>query len=156
MALHTDLTIHKTAYDLFDAIMDLAKNMPRDFKALIGAELRKECIAILVLIRVPGQKFFGFRANCAMLTFAILRDYHARTGSHSQSGLVAWSKGGRAASNAAIFSSVNTCNPVWAAVWEGASPAGSFTRSTNLHRCPPSFSSERGRFNQTVKESRHV
>ncbi|HQS59764.1 MAG: four helix bundle protein [Gallionellales bacterium 35-53-114] len=56
MALHTDLTIHKTAYDLFDAIMDLAKNMPRDFKALIGAELRKECIAILVLI---------FRANCA-------------------------------------------------------------------------------------------
>ena len=36
--------------------MDLAKNMPRDFKALIGAELRKECIAILVLI---------FRANCA-------------------------------------------------------------------------------------------
>ena len=56
MALHTDLTIHKTAYDLFDAIMDLAKNMPRDFKALIGAELRKECVAILVLI---------FRANCA-------------------------------------------------------------------------------------------
>ena len=56
MGLHTDLTIHKTAYDLFDAIMDLAKNMPRDFKALIGAELRKECIAILVLI---------FRANCA-------------------------------------------------------------------------------------------
>jgi hypothetical protein len=56
MALHTDLTIHKTAYDLLDAIMDLAKNMPRDFKALIGAELRKECIAILVLI---------FRANCA-------------------------------------------------------------------------------------------
>ena len=56
MALHTNLTIHKTAYDLFDAIMDLAKNMPRDFKALIGAELRKECIAIMVLI---------FRANCA-------------------------------------------------------------------------------------------
>jgi translation initiation factor RLI1 len=56
MAIHTELDIHKAAYDLFDVIVDLVKNMPRDFKALIGAELRKECIAILVLI---------FRANCA-------------------------------------------------------------------------------------------
>jgi hypothetical protein len=56
MAIHTELAIHKAAYDLFDVIVDLIKNMPRDFKALIGAELRKECIAVLVLI---------FRANCA-------------------------------------------------------------------------------------------
>ena len=56
MALHTTLNIHKVAYDLFDAIMDLAKNMPRDFKASIGGKLRDECIEILVLI---------FRANVA-------------------------------------------------------------------------------------------
>jgi hypothetical protein len=54
MALHTELTIHKTAYDLFDAIMDLVKNMPRDFKQSIGGKLRDECIAIVVLV---------FRAN---------------------------------------------------------------------------------------------
>lgn len=65
MALHTELTIHKTAYDLFDAIMDLAKNMPRDFKALIGAELRKECIAILVLIFRTSPQRAGCQARCA-------------------------------------------------------------------------------------------
>jgi hypothetical protein len=40
MALHTQLPIYKVAYGLFDTIMDLAKNMPRDFKASIGGKLR--------------------------------------------------------------------------------------------------------------------
>jgi hypothetical protein len=40
MALHTELPIYKQAYDLFDAITDLAKNMPRDFKAsILGSTL---------------------------------------------------------------------------------------------------------------------
>ena len=56
MALHTQLPIYKVAYGLFDAIMDLAKNIPRDFKASIGGKLRDECIEILTLI---------FRANVA-------------------------------------------------------------------------------------------
>lgn len=56
MALHTQLPIYKVAYGLFDVIMDLAKNMPRDFKASIGGKLRDECIEILTLI---------FRANVA-------------------------------------------------------------------------------------------
>lgn len=56
MALHTTLDIHKTAYDLFDAVMDLVKNMPRDFKVSMGGKLRDECLAIIVLI---------FRANTA-------------------------------------------------------------------------------------------
>lgn len=56
MALHTDLPIYRVAYDLLDVITDLAKNMPRDFKASIGAKLRDECVEIVVLI---------FRANCA-------------------------------------------------------------------------------------------
>ena len=56
MALTTALPIYKVAYDLLDAITDLAKNMPRDFKASIGGKLRDECVEIVVLI---------FRANCA-------------------------------------------------------------------------------------------
>jgi len=32
MALSSDLSIHKTAYDLFDVVMDLVKQMPREFK----------------------------------------------------------------------------------------------------------------------------
>ena len=44
MALHTDLPIYKVAYDLLDAITDLAKNMPRDFKQSIGGKLR-ECLS---------------------------------------------------------------------------------------------------------------
>lgn len=56
MALHTELPIYKTAYDLLDAITDLAKNMPRDFKASIGNKLRDEAVEIMVLV---------FRANCA-------------------------------------------------------------------------------------------
>jgi hypothetical protein len=56
MALHTNLPIYKVAYDLLDIITDLAKNMPRDFKASIGGKLRDECVDIVVLI---------FRANVA-------------------------------------------------------------------------------------------
>ncbi|MDE3023630.1 MAG: four helix bundle protein [Pseudomonadota bacterium] len=57
MTLHTELPIYKVAYDLLDAITDLAKNMPRDFKISIGGKLRDECVEIVVLI---------FRANCAI------------------------------------------------------------------------------------------
>ncbi|QEZ47215.1 four helix bundle protein [Cupriavidus oxalaticus] len=56
MAIHTNLPIYKVAYDLLDAATELAKNMPRDFKASIGGKLRDECIEIIVLI---------FRANTA-------------------------------------------------------------------------------------------
>lgn len=56
MANHTTLPIYKVAYDLLDAITDLAKNMPRDFKSSIGGKLRDECVEIVVLI---------FRANVA-------------------------------------------------------------------------------------------
>ena len=56
MALHTELPIYKVAYDLLDAITDLAKNMPRDFKQSIGGKLRDEGVEIVTLI---------FRANCA-------------------------------------------------------------------------------------------
>ena len=54
MAIHTNLPIYKVAYDLLDAITDLSKNMPRDFKVSIGGKLRDECVEIVTLI---------FRAN---------------------------------------------------------------------------------------------
>jgi len=54
MAQHTALPIYKVAYDLLDAITELAKNMPRDFKQSIGGKLRDECVEIVTLI---------FRAN---------------------------------------------------------------------------------------------
>lgn len=54
MANHTSLPIYKAAYDLLDAITELAKHMPRDFKQSIGSKLRDECIEIVTLI---------FRAN---------------------------------------------------------------------------------------------
>lgn len=56
MALHTELPIYKTAYDLLDAITDLARNMPRDFKQSIGGKLRDEAVEITTLV---------FRANVA-------------------------------------------------------------------------------------------
>ncbi|HEY0064161.1 MAG TPA: four helix bundle protein, partial [Telluria sp.] len=53
---HQNLPIYKVAYELLDAVTDLAKNMPRDFKTSIGGKLRDECVEIVTLI---------FRANTA-------------------------------------------------------------------------------------------
>ncbi len=56
MAIHSSLPIYKVAYDLLDAVTDLVKNMPREFKTSIGKKVSDECVEIVVLI---------FRANCA-------------------------------------------------------------------------------------------
>lgn len=56
MTTHTQLPIYKVAYNLADLAVDLIKNMPREVKAVIGGELRDECLRLLVLI---------FRANVA-------------------------------------------------------------------------------------------
>lgn len=56
MARHDQLPIYRAAYALLDAITELARNMPRDFKASIGSKLRDECVEIITLI---------FRANCS-------------------------------------------------------------------------------------------
>jgi len=65
MALHHQLPIYKVAYDLLDVSTDLAKNMPRDFKASIGGKISTECIEIMILI---------FRANVAREKTAHLDD----------------------------------------------------------------------------------
>ena len=56
MALHSELPIYKVAYDLSDLAIDLVRNMPRDVKGVIGDELRRECLSLVVLI---------YRANVA-------------------------------------------------------------------------------------------
>ena len=57
MAIHSSLPIYKVAYDLLSVATDLTRNMPRDYRASIGAKLREECVELVILI---------FRANCAI------------------------------------------------------------------------------------------
>jgi hypothetical protein len=55
MALHIELPIYKLAYDLFSMTADLTRNMPRDFKASVGAQLRIDCVALIVCIGRANQ-----------------------------------------------------------------------------------------------------
>ncbi len=50
MALHKDLPIYKSAYDLLSVTTEITRNIPRDFKRLIGEKVREECVEIVVLI----------------------------------------------------------------------------------------------------------
>lgn len=50
MAMHTDLPIHKVAFDLLSLATDVTRNIPRDFKVGLGAKVRDECIEVMVLI----------------------------------------------------------------------------------------------------------
>ena len=56
MALHSQLPIYRVAYDLLGLATDVTRSMPRDFRTSIGAQLRAECVDLVVLI---------FRANVA-------------------------------------------------------------------------------------------
>jgi hypothetical protein len=61
--------------------------------------------------------------------------------------LEARNQGGRAASNAAIFTFVNNAT-LFGRHCGALRRAGSLIRSSNLQCCPPSFGSERGWFNK--------
>lgn len=50
MALHNQLPIYKLAYKLLDLAVDVTRNIPRDFKRLIGEKVREECVELTVLI----------------------------------------------------------------------------------------------------------
>lgn len=56
MANHTTLPIYAEAYKMLKTIVEVTKNMPREFKQSIGGTLRDECVQITILI---------FRANVA-------------------------------------------------------------------------------------------
>ncbi len=50
MAMHTNLPIHKVAFDLLSLSTDITRSIPRDLKAGLGAKVRDECIEVMVLI----------------------------------------------------------------------------------------------------------
>jgi hypothetical protein len=56
MAIHTQLPIYRVAEDLLDVVADLACNMRRNFKRLVGEKIASECVEVMVLV---------FRANVA-------------------------------------------------------------------------------------------
>jgi hypothetical protein len=47
MALHTDTKIFKATYDLTLLVAKLVANMPRNFKADFGADLRHDCMGLV-------------------------------------------------------------------------------------------------------------
>lgn len=48
MALHTDTEIYRATYDLTKLVTALVANMPRNFKADFGAELRRRCMGLVM------------------------------------------------------------------------------------------------------------
>ncbi|WP_234775224.1 four helix bundle protein [Paraburkholderia tropica] len=56
MALHTQLDVYKTGYDLLGRVTTLVENMERTFKRLIGEEIVRESAKLLILV---------YRANVA-------------------------------------------------------------------------------------------
>jgi hypothetical protein len=56
MALHTELDVYKTGFDLFKKVTGIVKNMERSFKRLIGEDIVEEMKRLLILV---------YRANVA-------------------------------------------------------------------------------------------
>ena len=50
MAIHTDLPIYKSAYELLQASSALVKNFPRSVKASIGGAIQDACVRIALLL----------------------------------------------------------------------------------------------------------
>ena len=48
MALHTELDVYKTGYDLFGKVTKIVANMERAFKHLIGEEIVRESSKLLL------------------------------------------------------------------------------------------------------------
>lgn len=51
MALHFELSIFKSTYELLSVCTELARRMPRDVKQLIGRSLLERCFHMTVLIQ---------------------------------------------------------------------------------------------------------
>ena len=50
MAIHTDLNIYKSAYELLQAVSALVKNFPRSVKPLLGGAIHDACLQIVLLV----------------------------------------------------------------------------------------------------------
>lgn len=48
MALHTDTEIYRATYSLCQLVTQFVANMPRNYKADFGAELRRRCMGLVM------------------------------------------------------------------------------------------------------------
>ena len=54
MALHEDLPIYKTGYELVSVVIDVKQQIPRDFKHSIGRDLHDHCMRMLSLMAMAN------------------------------------------------------------------------------------------------------
>lgn len=78
MSLHTDLSIYKTAYDLYGQAVAAVRNMPRDFKDVVGKPLVDRCLSITTLVRQTNAADLG-DARLVPLTAILDRVQEAET-----------------------------------------------------------------------------
>lgn len=50
MGLHSDLQIYKTVFELLKLVAKFCKHMNRDYRQILGGELRDHCLKITILI----------------------------------------------------------------------------------------------------------
>ena len=82
MALHSTLPIYKATYELLVLVIQVTRNMPRDLKSSMGADLRGECVALVKLIyqanaaadKVPYLTELLERLQVAELLFRVSKD----------------------------------------------------------------------------------
>ena len=90
MALHTELPIYRKAYELLSVAVEITRNIPRDFKRLLGDKIRDECLEITVLIfranvcedKVPHIAELIERLQIVELTLRLARDLKDSQGNH--------------------------------------------------------------------------
>lgn len=51
MGLHTDLQIYGTGYELLGEAVELVRNMPKDYKPVLGRPIISDCRQVMDLIR---------------------------------------------------------------------------------------------------------
>jgi hypothetical protein len=82
MALHSTLPIYKVTYELLVIATEITRNMPRDFKVLMGGKIREECLELVLLIyranvatdKVPHLTRLLERLQVAELLFRLSKD----------------------------------------------------------------------------------
>lgn len=82
MGLHTELPIHKVAYDLLSVAVDYVRDMPRPIKAALGNRVTSLCVEIVLLIakansvrnKVPHLDTLLERAEELNLLLRLCRD----------------------------------------------------------------------------------
>ncbi|WP_028204978.1 four helix bundle protein [Paraburkholderia nodosa] len=87
MALHTELDVYRTGYDLLTKVTGMVKNMERSFKRLIGEDIVDETKKLLILVyranvaedKVPHLSMLIERVKLVELLFRLAWDMHEIT-----------------------------------------------------------------------------